>query len=410
MSSDVPADWTMVRYGDAARVNAQSLPSSTPPDQLLLYLDISSVTGPGTVQDPVEVSFGDAPSRARRVVRSKDTLVSTVRPYLRSFAFIDEASENLVASTGFAVLSAKPDVDARYLYQTVLSDTFLRFLEDRMTGSNYPAVNASDVAVAPLPLPPLPEQQKIAAILSSVDEAIQATQAVIEQTRRVKEGLLQDLLTKGIGHARFRNTALGDLPATWEVMPLTEVCTGVIDCPHTTPNYSNHGHPCVRTPNVRGGQLVSKDLRMVDDAEYASRTSRAVPLPGDVIFTREAPAGEAFLIPEGMKPCLGQRTMLLRPAPDRLIGGFLVAALYSPAMQSLIEIETGGSTVGHLNVKAVRRLPVPIPPLDEQRLILEHIEAVDGAERGSVNELATLLRTKAGLLQDLLTGKVRVSV
>ena len=163
------------------------------------------------------MKFAEAPSRARRVVRSGDTLVSTVRPYLRSFAFVSHATENMVASTGFAVLTPKSGVDARFLYQTVLRDSFAQSLTDRMKGSNYPAVNSSDIAEVNLPVPPLPEQKKIAEILGSVDEAIQATQAVIDQTRKVKQGLLRRLLTRGIGHTRFKQTEIGEIPEEWKV-------------------------------------------------------------------------------------------------------------------------------------------------------------------------------------------------
>ena len=83
-------------------------------------------------------------------------------------------------------------------------------------GSTFDAINGADLRNLPVPLPPLAEQRKIAVILTSVDEAIQATEAVIAQTRRVKEGLLQELLTKGIGHTRFKQTEIGEIPEGWE--------------------------------------------------------------------------------------------------------------------------------------------------------------------------------------------------
>ena len=89
-------------------------------------------------------------------------------------------------------------MDGRFLYQHILSAGFIDFLKPRMSGSNYPAVTASDVEAYPLSLPPLPEQRKIAAILSSVDDAIEKTQAIIDQVQVVKRGLMQELLTRGL--------------------------------------------------------------------------------------------------------------------------------------------------------------------------------------------------------------------
>ncbi len=151
--------------------------------------------------------------------------MSTVRPYLRNFARVTEAPPNLVASTGYAVVRPTNGVDGRFLYQHILSDPFVEFLIARMTGSNYPAVKGNDVEAYTLSLPPLFEQRKIAAILSSVDDAIEKTQAVIGQAQVVKRGLMQDLLTRGLPglHAQFKQTDVGEIPEAWIQTVLEDV-------------------------------------------------------------------------------------------------------------------------------------------------------------------------------------------
>ena len=115
----------------------------------------------------------DAPSRARRRISAGDTIISTVRPQLRCVAHFPFPSANLIASTGFTVLSPKDGVDGSFLFQTVLRNEFFEHLVQRQRGSNYPAVRPLDIAEARLVLPPLSEQKRLAAILSSVDGTIE---------------------------------------------------------------------------------------------------------------------------------------------------------------------------------------------------------------------------------------------
>ena len=187
--------WRASTLGSLAQVNPEQLGSRTDPDYLLEYLDISAIEQPGVIGDTRTLRFEDAPSRARRVVREGDILVSTVRPYLRNFARVRQALDNLVVSTGYAVVRPGDGVDGRFLYQQILSSGFVEYLKPRMSGSNYPAVTAHDVRAYPLSLPPLPEQRKTAAILSGMDDAIEKTREFIDQAQIVKRGLMSVLLT-----------------------------------------------------------------------------------------------------------------------------------------------------------------------------------------------------------------------
>ena len=192
---DEPDGWRPAHLGDLARVNPEQLGSRTDPDHLLEYLDIAAIEQPGVIGASRTFRFSEAPSRARRLAREGDILVSTVRPYLRNFARVREAPDNLVVSTGYAVIRPGGGVDGGFLYQHVLSARFVDFLKPRMSGSNYPAVTADDVGAYPLFLPPLSEQREIAAVLSSVDDAIEESQTFMDRLRVVKSGLMSILLT-----------------------------------------------------------------------------------------------------------------------------------------------------------------------------------------------------------------------
>lgn len=187
--------WKHQRLRDCAWVNPEQLTNRAKPDFLMEYLDIAAIERPGTIGVTRTLPFADAPSRARRLAREGDILISTVRPYLRNFARIREAPDNLVVSTGYAVIRPKDLVDGDFLYQHVLSAGFVEFLKSRMSGSNYPAVTVKDVEAYPLTLPSLAQQRKYGAILSSLDDAMAKMRAMIDRAQDIKKALMSTLLT-----------------------------------------------------------------------------------------------------------------------------------------------------------------------------------------------------------------------
>ena len=186
-AGEIPVDWGVATIADLCQVNPEVIKESTPPDTQLKYIDIASIERTGSISVPKDMEFKDAPSRARRIVKAGDIIVSTVRPYLKAFARITDESENLIASTGFAVLRARPNVNGGYVYQHVLSDSFVKYLEEKMTGSSYPAVNSSDVAGYQMPVPTAIEQKNIGRILSDVDTLIDKVDAEIEKIKKLKK-------------------------------------------------------------------------------------------------------------------------------------------------------------------------------------------------------------------------------
>ena len=190
-----PDGWVSSELGSLSRVNPEQLGSKTDPDYLMEYLDIAAIEQPGFIGGGRTLRFAEAPSRARRVVRNGDILVSTVRPYLRNFAHVREAKGNLIASTGYAVVRPGEGVDGGYLYQKIMSPDFVEYLKTRMSGSNYPAVTAHDVGSYRLSFPSPSEQRKIAEILSSMDAEIEASIRSLRRLQIVKTGLTSLLLT-----------------------------------------------------------------------------------------------------------------------------------------------------------------------------------------------------------------------
>lgn len=161
-------------------------------------------------------------------------------------------------------------------------------------------------------------------------------------------------------------------------MELSEVCELIVDCEHKTAPTQETGHPSIRTPNIGRGRFVLENVNRVSEETYRLWTRRAVPKPGDLIMAREAPVGNVAMIPQGLSPCLGQRTLLIRPDRSKVEPAFLSYFLNGPKGQELIQAKTNGATVAHLNMKDVRTMELPqLPSLEAQRRIAGILSAYD---------------------------------
>jgi len=161
-------------------------------------------------------------------------------------------------------------------------------------------------------------------------------------------------------------------------MKLQEVCELIVDCEHKTAPTQDSGYPSIRTPNIGRGYFILNDVNRVSEETYRLWTRRARPQPGDLIMAREAPVGNVAIIPEGLEPCLGQRTLLIRPDPSKVDPLFLNYFLNGPYIQGLIQGKTNGATVAHLNMEDVRTMYLPAPPpLSIQRRTAKILGAYD---------------------------------
>jgi type I restriction enzyme S subunit len=161
-------------------------------------------------------------------------------------------------------------------------------------------------------------------------------------------------------------------------MELNDICELIVDCEHKTAPTQETGYPSIRTPNIGKGFFILDGVRCVSEETYRLWSRRAIPQPGDLIMDREAPVGNVAIIPDGLRPCLGQRTLLIRPDRTKVEPFFLNYFLNGPYIQGIIHAKTNGATVPHLNMKDVRRLPLPeLPPLPTQRRIAGILSAYD---------------------------------
>lgn len=295
-------------------------------------------------------------------------------------------------------IQTKPNIDMKWVY------FLLRLLDLKRLNSatGIPGLNRSDILSLRISYPSLLlEQSKIAAILSSVDAAIQETDAIIAQTEQVKRGLMQELLTKGIGHTEFQETPVGVIPGGWNVIKLGDknhfkVIMGQSPS-SSTYNVDGDGLPFLQG-NADFGFIYPRP------SLYCSNPLKTAE-EDDILISVRAPVGEVNLSPA--KVCIGRGLSAIRPK-----NGTSTRFFFYYLKSRLVDFHklSSGSTFKAINKTDIENYFVPLPPRPERRKIAAILSSVDNRLRSEREHRSQLEILKKGLMQDLLTGRKRVKV
>jgi type I restriction enzyme S subunit len=424
-----PEGWSETTLETVVAVNPESLGIGTPQTFQFQYIDISSVTSGAINWNTVIIqTFATSPSRARRIVRPKDVLLCTVRPALQAHAFANwQDKEGYICSTGFAVLRAGSEVYPRYLYHLIFSDIAVKQLRKLEIGSNYPAVNESDIRLLRIPLPSFPEQCGIADILDTIDSTIAHTSSLIAKLKQMKAGLLHDLLTRGldengelrdaIGHPeQFKDSPLGRIPKDWEAEPFGG---------HIAQLDSGWSPVCDSEPAANGEWGILKTTAVVwsgynplENKKLPSNLQpryQAVVEADDILITRKGPRERVGVVvhipltpPQLMMPDtvfrvrLKESSTLLPAFVPLTLGSIVVQRDWNRKKIGLAEAQVD------INYGIVRETLIYIPPKPEQERIVGIINNYNTRIRTEEAYRDKLKLQKKGLMHDLLTGKVRI--
>lgn len=265
-----------------------------------------------------------------------------------------------------------------------------------------------------VPRPPLPEQRKIAAILSSVDEAIEATQSVIDQLQVVKKAMMAELLTRGLPgrDTRFKQTEIGDVPEGWEVVRMESL--SVLITKGESPGwqgfeYQDDGVLFVTSENVRDGLLDLEEPKFIPP-DFARKISRSRLVPGDVLVNIVgASIGRAALWQgEYQEANVNQAVAVVRPIQEKLIPRLLLDALYTPRGQAYFGTSKVDNARPNVSLTNLRDFVMVVPPISEQQNIASIGDALDGRLLSETRALSALQKTSSALSSALLTGEIRV--
>ena len=319
-------------------------------------------------------------------------------------------------------------VNGDYFHTAIRSKAYVPYFTQASDGVR---IGQWDLSLArmreiPFSVPPRTEQAAIVRYLDYADRRIQryirAKQKLITLLEEQKQAIIHQAVTgqidvrTGQPYPAYKPSGvewLGDVPEHWEVLALKRVVRRLVDCEHkTAPAVGESDYRVVRTTAVRYGRLRWEGTYCTTATAFTGWTKRGLPEPGDVIFTREAPVGEACVVPEGTAVCLGQRTVLMKPQKGEYDSHFLVHMIYAGPPRDRVRLASQGSTVAHFNMDDIGWMQVLKPPYSEQLELVKAISnqtrvlelAVARAER----ETSLLHEFRTRLIAEVVTGKLDV--
>ena len=400
----VPKGWKVKKLKDVFYINELSLPTDTPIKYQFRYIPIERVSTNHIAFDDCELfRFGDAPGRARRILRENDILISGVRPNLKAFAIFKkpDTNDNWICSTGFFVLTAKNEEDNLISYYELLSEIGGSQFYSYVAGTNYPAIGGSDIRNLRLMLPSSEKEKRVIAnIFFKVDEAIASVQNSIAAAERLKKSLMQNLLTgKMKPDGTFRNPEefyidekFGKVPVGWEVKKVKQ---------------------CFKFKNGKGN--TTNNLREIPDSEYCIPVfggngitgyyhSALLNEPTIIIGRVGEYCGNAFQTPN--KSWVTDNAMLVS---DVLMKGYNMD-FFTLKLNSLNFKQYSDSTgQPKITQGSIGSVLIAYPSMvKEQKNIMFLINRVLNIVQQEKNKVITLERLKRSLMQNLLTGKVKV--
>ena len=397
----IPEDWELKKLGKVGEIDKKSLNSNTDKEYEFDYISLSDVDSDQFSIKTSKQKFKNAPSRARRIVKKGDVLLSTVRPNLEGFTIIRDEVKDLIASTGFAVITSKNELHNEYLFNFLFSNIIKRQFHKLLVGSNYPAINSSDVKNLKIPLPPLPEQKKIADCLSTWDNAIEKQSALINALTDRKKALMQQLLT---GKKR-----LPGFSEEWKEVKLGDLFEKI--------NRKNEeGNTNVVTISAQRGFVKQTDFF---NKSVASETldNYSLIYHGEFCYNKSYsngyPLGATKRLIAFEKAVVTTLYICFKIKDQKKSNGSFFEQFFEANSldRSLIKIaQEGGRAHGLLNVSLSDffNIKIKLPPIEEQTAIAEILTIADRELQLQKEKLAQLQQKKKGLMQVLLTGKKRL--
>ena len=405
-----------MRLKFAATINDEALPENVDPDFEIAYIDIGNVDSSGTIHEIVDYRFEAAPSRARRIVRDGDVIISTVRTYLQAIAPIISPPENLIVSTGFAVVRPRPDqLDPGFCRYAVQEPRFLAEVEMRSTGISYPAINASEIADISIALPELPFQQRASAFLDAeltqLDTLIEAKQRLLGLLAEKRRTLVAEAVMRGLDRSvPLRPSGidwLGDIPAHWASVPLRFLVSFMGGATPDTKSeeYWNGDIPWV-SPKDMKRDIIADAEDHVSTQALANSALKMIDEGAVLIVVRGMILAHSFPTAINTVPVTINQDMKALRCDERISPRFLKAVLEGATQYLVDQADSSAHGTKKLETGVLGAIGIPVPSREEQEQIVTRI----AEERVKIDKLATATERSIALLKERRSALIAAAV
>ncbi|MFM4719611.1 restriction endonuclease subunit S [Aeromonas bivalvium] len=291
---------------------------------------------------------------------------------------------------GWLVLSPRTEkIHKDYFYYYLGSKEIKSTLASKAAGAVVKNLNKDIVKELEIPLPPLEEQKRIAEIMDKADAIRQKRQQAIALADQFLRSVFLDMFGDPVTN-----------PKGWDKRPLHEIASHIVDCPHSTPRWTDEGIIALRTSNLTKGGWDWTDKRFVSELEYKERTKRSELVAKDLILSREGTVGIAALVPEGVKMCMGQRLVQIRVNDNYILPEYLLYLILIELEPDRISRLMTGSTSKHINVSDLKALSIMLPPLAIQNKFVETMTFLNG-----IKERLALFYVDSNMAFDAISQK-----
>jgi len=289
-----------------------------------------------------------------------------------------------------------------FLFQYAHSNYYYNWVKGILRSGAQPNINAQEYSDMLIPNPPLGEQKRIAEILITVDQAIEKTAQIIEKTKEAKKGLMKRLLTRGIGHKKSKKTEIGEIPEGWKGGRLSDIAYIIMGQSPPGSTYNTKGVGC---PILNGPTKFTNYYPI--PIQFTARTTKVCKAHDILFCVRGSSTGRMNIADK--EYCIGRGLAAIR---ERSIGNtkYIYYMLISLTPKIFREASGAGSTFQTISGKALEEIKIVIPPLKEQKQIAEILSSIDAEIEKESSHKEQLESLKKGLMQVLLTGKIRVKV
>lgn len=413
MSNFVPEGWTQIslpevcyfQEGPGLR-NWQYRPSGFP------FINIRCIREGFLDLDKVQhISTEEALERYQHFFLNEGDYVLSSSGTLGRMAKIKKADLPLMLNTSVIRFRS---INEDLLWQDFLpyylqSPEFVEQITEESQGSAQVNFGPTHLKLVESYFPPLPEQQKIATILSSIDNVIEKTRAQIDKLKDLKTGMMQELLTKGIGHTEFK-----DSPVGWCVKKIDDLVVKVgsgITPRGGSASYVEVGIPLIRSQNVHSDGLRLDDVSYITDEQHQKMAGSQLKSNDVLLNITGASIGRCYYLPSDFKEGnVNQHVCIIRVKKNTVHPVFLTLFLNSEfGQKQIMSLQAGGNREG-LNFQQIRSIKLTLPPMQEQERIAKITSSIETNVSNKSKKLSRLKNTKKALMQDLLTGKVRVNL
>jgi type I restriction enzyme S subunit len=359
-------------------------------------------------------------------LRNEDVLI-TKDGTIGKIAFVQGCPEKAVLNSGIFLLRCNDNsFQHRFIFHLLRSNIFGKFLDDNLAGSTIQHLYQHVFKTFEFPVPDPREQETIAEILSTVDCALEQTQALIAKQQRIKTGLMQDLLTRGVdehGNLRseeshpFKDSALGRIPEHWRVLRIEELLADVDPAMRSGPFGSallkeelvESGVPLLGIDNVFPEKFERSYTRFVN-SQKAKRLERYLVRPGDIMITIMGTVGRCCVVPEDVGIALSSKHTWTISLNKNIYSPYLACLQinYAPWVLRHFANDEQGGIMASIKSDTLRSTLLPVPPPEEISIIEERMQAISSDLQRKLMIFQKLCSLKTALMQDLLTGKKRV--